>query len=75
VIIPTFQDPYEMLEETFESIKISDFDNKKILITLAGEYADKDNFLQIKDKIFQKYANTFGYLNFTLHKLAPGEVQ
>jgi len=75
IIIPTFQDPYEMIEDTFESIKNSDFDNKKILITLAWEESDKDNFLKLKEKIKEKYGNTFGYLNFTLHKLQPGEVQ
>jgi len=35
VIIPTFQDPYVMLKDTFESIKNSNTDNKKIIITLA----------------------------------------
>jgi cellulose synthase/poly-beta-1,6-N-acetylglucosamine synthase-like glycosyltransferase len=37
VIIPTYQDPYPMLKDSFESIRNSDFDNKKIILTLAGE--------------------------------------
>jgi hypothetical protein len=35
VIIPTFQDPYAMLKDSFESIKKSNYDNQKIIITLA----------------------------------------
>lgn len=67
VIIPTFQDPYVMLKDTFESIKNSNTDNKKIIITLAWEEKDKDNFDEIENKILSDYKDVFFYVNTTLH--------
>ena len=75
LIVPTFNDPVEMIDEVFENIQKTDYDNKKILITLAWEANDKENFEKIKNQIEKKYKNTFWYLNFTLHKLQPGEIQ
>ena len=74
VIIPTFQDPLEMIVDTIESIKNTKFDNKKIFISLAGEYSDRENFEKIKTEIKKRYANTFWFLNFTLHKLKEWEL-
>ena len=67
VIIPTFQDPYQMLKDSFESIKQSNFDNKKIILTLAWEEADKDNFMNIKKQFLEEYKDTFLFVNTTLH--------
>jgi len=67
VIIPTFQDPYSMLKDSFESIKKSNFDNKKIIITLAGEQADEENFRQIEKQFLSEYKDVFFYINTTLH--------
>jgi len=67
VIIPTFKDPYLMLKDTFDSIKNSDFNNKKIIITLAGEEADKENFETIKDNFLRNYSDKFLFINTTLH--------
>jgi len=67
VIIPTFQDPYSMLKDTFESIKNSDFDNKKIIITLAWEEWDKENFINIEKNFLESYSGEFLFINTTLH--------
>jgi len=67
VVIPTCYDPYEMIQDCIESIKDSDFDNKKIIITLAWEEKDKNNFNFIKDKIKKKYSGVFLYMNTTIH--------
>lgn len=67
VIIPTFKDPYSMLKDAFDSIKNSDFDNKKIIITLAWEENDINNFKQIEKKFLKDYKWEFLYLNTTLH--------
>ena len=67
VIIPTFQDPYSMLKDSFESIKNSKFDNKKIIITLAWEEADEENFKIISKKFIEEYSGEFFYINTTLH--------
>jgi ABC-type multidrug transport system fused ATPase/permease subunit len=75
VIIPTFQDPYEMLKDSFDSIKNSKFDNKKIIITLAWEQADEENFKNISEKILNEYKEKFLFINTTLHpKWIEGEI-
>jgi hypothetical protein len=67
VIIPTFQDPYSMLKDTFESIRNANYNNKKIIITLAGEQADEDNFKEIEKSFLQEYKDIFFSINTTLH--------
>jgi len=76
VIIPTFQDPYDMLKDNFEAIKQSNYNNQKIIITLAWEQVDKENFKEIKDKFLKEYADTFYFVNSTLHpKWIEWEIQ
>ncbi len=75
IIIPTYKDPLEMLNDTFESIKHSNVNLKNVFITLAWEYSDRKNFTKIKEFISSKYKDTFWFLNFTLHKLVPWELQ
>ncbi len=75
IIIPTYQDPFDMIKDSFESIKNSLYDNKKIIITLAGEYLDIENFKKISEKIKKIYWNEFLLLNFTIHKLKNWEIQ
>ena len=67
VIIPTFQDPYKMLKDVFESIKNSNTDNKKIMITLAWEEKDKEKFDKIVKKFLNEYQKFFFYINTTIH--------
>ena len=74
MIIPTYQDPFEMILDSIESIKNTTFDNKKIIVTLAWEKRDEENFRYIKDNIEKRYENTFFDLNFTLHEDKPGEL-
>ena len=76
VIIPTFQDPYAMLKDSFESIKNADYDNKKIIITLAWEQTDEENFKNIEKQFLEEYSDTFYFVNTTLHpKWLVGELQ
>ena len=67
VIVPTFQDPYSMLKDSFESIKKSNYDNKKIILTLAWEQADEKDFKEIERQILKEYRDIFLFVNTTLH--------
>lgn len=67
VIIPTYQDPYEMLKDSFESIYNSNWDNKKIILTLAGEEADLENFKKIQEQFLNEYKDKFLFVNTTIH--------
>lgn len=75
VIVPTFHDPYTMLQDTFESIKNSDFDKNRIILTLAWEEADKEGFESIREKFLKEYGGHFFFVNTTLHpKWVPWEL-
>ena len=67
VIIPTFCDPYIMLKDSFESIKNSNYDNKKIILTLAWEQADEKKFKKIEERFLKEYSDIFFHVNTTLH--------
>jgi dihydroxyacetone kinase-like predicted kinase len=56
-----------MLKDSFESIKNSTYDNKKIILTLAGEQADEENFKKIEQEFLKEYKDVFFYVNTTLH--------
>jgi len=74
VIIPTYQDPIEMIIDSLNSIKNTNYDKKRLIVTLAGEEKDKENFEKIKKEIQNKFQNIFLDLNFTLHKQIEGEL-
>ena len=74
VIIPTYQDPVEMIIDSLNSIKSANYDKKRIIVTLAGEEKDKENFEKIKKEIKNKFQNIFLDLNFSLHKQIEGEL-
>ena len=74
VIIPTYQDPLEMILDSINSIKNTTFDNKKIIITLAWEKRDQENFYKIKEKVSSIFKDDFLDLNFTLHEEKPWEL-
>jgi len=76
IIIPTYKDSWTLIEKNIESIKNSNWPNKQIIITLAGEERDKNNFEKnIKSKFLEKYQNTFFYINTTLHPAnLPNEI-
>lgn len=67
IILPTYAEPYEVLETSFESYKNSDYDKKKILIVLTGEERAKENFEQVSKRIYEKYKDTFLHLEITMH--------
>lgn len=67
VIVPTFHDPYEMLQDTFDSIYNSDYDRSKLIVTLAGEQADEEHFKEIQENFLRDYKDKFFFVNTTLH--------
>ncbi len=75
IFLPTYKEPFEVIDKSFSSLASSHFDLKKMLIVLAGEERDVEHFNQIKELIKNKYANTFLDLVFTIHpKNLPDEI-
>lgn len=67
IFLPTCREPYEVIENTFTSLLKSNFPQKQILVVLAGEERDKENFLILAEKIREHYEDKFFKLLFTLH--------
>lgn len=75
LIIATYKEPYDVLEETVDSVCASQFDLKKIVFVLATEERDKENAHQNFLKLQKKYGKKFShFLQFEHPKNIPGEV-
>lgn len=67
IVLPTYAEPYEVLETSFESYKTADYDKKKVLIVLTGEERAKENFQAVSKRIYDKYKDAFLHLEITMH--------
>jgi len=74
IFLPTFREPFDIVDSTFASICNSTYDFRKIIIVLAGEKRDQENFEQIAEKIKAKYEDRIFKLIITLHEVAPDEL-
>ena len=44
LVLPTFQEPYEVLRETFSNLIKINYPLEKLIVVLAGEERDEENF-------------------------------
>lgn len=72
IIIPNYQEPPHILERTLESLATQTFPKRQISIILAFEAREKD-WRKKADFLKKKYANKFGNLLVTVHRLKRGE--
>lgn len=76
IFYPTAGEPLVVLDKSFNSIKESNYDTKKLLVVLAGEERDRENFLQIAENLKAKYQDYFYDILVTVHPaFVPGELQ
>ena len=74
ITLPTYKEPYEVIERTFEGLLKCEYPANKIIIVLGGEEGDKENFLSIADRIREKYALHFYHFITTVHPRSPDEL-
>ena len=75
IFLPTYQEPFEVLDKTFEAIASADYQTHRFIIVLAGEERDKSNFYHNAEAIRQKYEDKFFKILITLHpKDLPDEI-
>lgn len=67
VFLPTYKEPVEIIDATLREIAKSTYPNEKIMILLAGEARDEENFLRNAAFIKKKYGDTFGHFFVTVH--------
>lgn len=75
IFFPTYQEPFEVINKTFQTVCQSHYDSAKFIVVLAGEERDKDNFLEIARKIENLYRDRFFKILITVHpKNLPNEI-
>lgn len=65
---------YEILHDTLQALKESDYDLKKLAVTVNGEAAKKEHFLAVREKLEKEFTGVFGFFEYTLHELAGDEM-
>lgn len=74
VVIPTYNEEYEIIRSTFLALKNSDYDKKKLIVTLHWEWAKKEHFMSYIEKIKDEFENIFWFFDYSIHYLQPWEV-
>lgn len=75
VALPTYKEPYKVVKETMDKLLEVDYPKDKIIIALGGEERDKDNFLEIANRIKSEYGDKFLDFVITVHpKNLPDEI-
>jgi hypothetical protein len=73
VFIPTYKEPPEILERTFNFLAESEFPTKQIDICLATEKRE-EGVLAKADRLKKQFGAKFGHFWITHHELKDGEV-
>ena len=74
ITLPTYKEPYEVIERTFETLLKCEYPANKMIIVLGGEAGDQENFQKIAERIRQKYAFNFFHFMSTVHPRLPDEL-
>ena len=67
IVLPTYKEDHGVVREVFVSIKNSSYPKDKMMVVLAGEERDKENFLRIAEKIKQEFSALFFKFLITIH--------
>jgi cellulose synthase/poly-beta-1,6-N-acetylglucosamine synthase-like glycosyltransferase len=74
IFLPTYKEPYNVVEKPFDALCQSNYDLKKFIVVLAGEQRDEENFLAIAEQIKEKFSDRFFQFLITVHPIQPGEL-
>jgi cellulose synthase/poly-beta-1,6-N-acetylglucosamine synthase-like glycosyltransferase len=67
VLIPFYKEPYDVLAATFDAIKASTYDLKKIIIVLASEESAGEEAPVKIAKLIENYGKYFDSFNYYVH--------
>ena len=67
VILPFYNESYEIVEKSFKAILDCEYDKKKFIVVLAGEDKNREHCLQIIEQVKKEFSGKFGHLFCTLH--------
>ncbi|MEZ7821002.1 MAG: hypothetical protein QMB51_01700 [Patescibacteria group bacterium] len=75
VLLPTYREPIEVINASFEKLLNTSYDLTKMIIVLAGEGAEGDAFIEKAKIIEKKFGNKFLKFIYTVHVLEVGEIK
>ncbi|MFZ5365114.1 MAG: glycosyltransferase [Patescibacteria group bacterium] len=67
VFLPTYNEPYEVLDTTFKNLTQSTYPLDKMIVVLAGEERAKEHFEKVSRQVKEKYGHKFFKFVITLH--------
>lgn len=67
VVLPTYEEPYEVLKTSLESYRKADFDNKKIIVLISKEARAREDTKQGPRRIYEEYKDVFAKVLLTEH--------
>ncbi len=73
-MIPMVNEDYSILHDTVAALKQSNYDLKKLAVTVNGEAVKKEHLLSVWEKLEKEFKGTFGYFDYTMHELAADEM-
>jgi hypothetical protein len=74
ITYPTYKEPYEVIERSFNELLKIDYPKDKIIVALGGEARDEANFLQIAERLKNNFGDKFFKLLITVHPVLPDEL-
>ncbi|MDD4995361.1 MAG: hypothetical protein PHW53_02775 [Patescibacteria group bacterium] len=74
IFLPTYEEPLEVLENTFSALCEVNYPLDRFVVILGGEARERENFLARARIIQEKYAARFHKMIITVHALADDEV-
>lgn len=67
IFLPTYKEDLEVLRATFKSLTQAIYPKDRVIIVLAGEERDQEQFLRNADILKQEFGSTFAHFLVTLH--------
>lgn len=67
IFLPTYKESIDVIRETMRALSLARYPLEKIIIVLAGEERDRDNFEQIAAQIKDEFASKFLKFWVTVH--------
>lgn len=74
VIIPNYKEKIEKLRKTLQYLCQQNFPVKRIFVLLAMEEREGPEAVQKAKILTQEFENKFGFIDFTMHPVIPGEI-
>lgn len=75
VFLPTYKEDIVVIRDTLERLVSGPYPANHIMVTLAGEERDKENFERIAEQLSKEYKNRFLQFFITVHpKNLPDEI-